>query len=131
MPLQAGINGQLAKQISSVLVASTISFAVGTLSLLALTLSQREFPSLVALRSLSWWHLCGGLLGMFFIVISVYAAPRVGALVFMVLVLTGQLGMAIALDHFGWAGFRENPLSWMKAGGLLLIAGGIWMIRKG
>ncbi len=27
---------------------------------------------------------------------------------FMVLVLAGQLGMAMSLDHFGWAGFREH-----------------------
>ncbi|WP_410315639.1 DMT family transporter, partial [Klebsiella pneumoniae] len=37
LPLQAGINGQLAKQVSSVLAAALISFFVGTLGLLALT----------------------------------------------------------------------------------------------
>ena len=106
LPLQAGINGQLAKQVSSVLAAALISFFVGTLGLLALTLSQREFPGLAALRGLSWWHWCGGFLGMFFIFIAAFAAPRIGALMFMVLVLAGQLGMAMSLDHFGWAGFR-------------------------
>lgn len=35
LPLQAGINGQLAKQVSSVLAAALISFFVGTLGLLA------------------------------------------------------------------------------------------------
>ncbi|MGV8241599.1 DMT family transporter, partial [Pseudomonas aeruginosa] len=59
LPLQPGINGQLAKQVSSVLAAALISFFVGTLGLLALTLSQREFPGLAALRGLSWWHWCG------------------------------------------------------------------------
>ncbi|WP_136333548.1 DMT family transporter, partial [Pseudomonas aeruginosa] len=84
LPLQAGINGQLAKQVSSVLAAALISFFVGTLGLLALTLSQREFPGLAALRGLSWWHWCGGFLGMFFIFIAAFAAPRIGALMFMV-----------------------------------------------
>ena len=41
LPLQAGINGQLAKQVSSVLAAALISFFVGTLGLLALTLAAR------------------------------------------------------------------------------------------
>ncbi len=131
LPLQAGINGQLAKQVSSVLAAALISFFVGTLGLLALTLSQREFPGLAALRGLSWWHWCGGFLGMFFIFIAAFAAPRIGALMFMVLVLAGQLGMAMSLDHFGWAGFREAPISALKLGGLALIGAGIWMIRKG
>ncbi|MNZ35351.1 Inner membrane protein YdcZ [compost metagenome] len=131
LPLQAGINGQLAKQVSSVLAAALISFMVGTAGLVALTLWQRELPTLAALRSLHWWHWCGGFLGMFFIFMAAYAAPRVGALMFMVLVLAGQLGMAMTLDHFGWAGFREAPVSALKIGGLALIAVGVWMIRKG
>ncbi len=34
-------------------------------------------------------------------------------------------------SHFGWAGFREAPISALKLGGLALIGAGIWMIRKG
>lgn len=131
LPLQAGINGQLAKQVSSVLVAALISFFVGMLGLLALTLANREFPSLAAMRGMPWWQWCGGFLGMFFIFIAAFAAPRVGALMFMVLVLAGQLGMALALDHFGWAGFKEAPVSALKIAGMAAIAVGIWMIRKG
>ncbi|WP_428999783.1 DMT family transporter [Stenotrophomonas maltophilia] len=37
----------------------------------------------------------------------------------------------MSLDHFGWAGFREAPISALKLGGLALIGAGIWMIRKG
>ncbi|MDF3934293.1 DMT family transporter [Pseudomonas citronellolis] len=131
LPLQAGINGQLAKQVSSVLAAALISFCVGLLGLLVLTLANRELPAVQALRSLQWWHWCGGFLGAFFIFIAAFAAPRVGALLFMVLVLAGQLGMAMTLDHFGWAGFRENPISALKVAGIAAIAVGVWLIRKG
>ena len=48
-----------------------------------------------------------------------------------VLVIAGQLVMAITLDHFGWAGFRESPITFSKLAGLLLIIAGIWMIRRG
>lgn len=130
LPLQAGINGQLAKQVSSVLAAALISFAVGTLALLALVLSQREMPGLGALKSLTWWHWSGGLLGAFFITTAAFAGPRIGAMLFMALVLAGQLAMAMALDHFGWAGFREAPASLGKIAGLVLILGGVWMIRR-
>ena len=59
------------------------------------------------------------------------AGPRIGALLFMVLVLAGQLGMALVLDHNGWAGFREAPITLGKAAGLALIIGGVWLIRRG
>lgn len=131
MPLQAGINGQLAKNLSSVMAASLVSFVVGMLALLAVVLVQREVPSLAAIRSLNWWQLSGGLMGAFFIATAAFAGPRIGALLFMSLVLAGQLGMALLLDHQGWAGFREAPISIGKIAGLTLIIGGVWLIRRG
>ena len=80
LPLQAGINGQLARQLSSVFAAALISFAVGSLALLLMTLSQREMPGLGALKQLTWWHWSGGLLGAFFIATAAFAGPRIGAL---------------------------------------------------
>ncbi|MDH0894770.1 MULTISPECIES: DMT family transporter [unclassified Pseudomonas] len=53
------------------------------------------------------------------------------ALLLLALVLAGQLGMALLLDHHGWAGFRESPLTLGKVLGLALIVGGIWLIRRG
>ncbi|AZC16125.1 MULTISPECIES: DMT family transporter [Pseudomonas] len=129
--LQAGVNGQLAKQVGSVFVAAMISFFVGTMALLLLVLIQRETPSLSALKGLTWWHWCGGLMGAFFITVAAFAGPRIGALLFMTLVLAGQLSMALALDHFGWAGFREAPISLGKMAGLLLIILGVVLIRRG
>ncbi|MDH4611754.1 DMT family transporter [Pseudomonas sp. BN102] len=131
LPLQAGINGQLAKQISSVMSAALVSFVVGTVALLAVVLLQRELPSLDALKGLSWWQWSGGLLGAVFIATAAFAGPRIGALLFMVLVLAGQLSMALTLDHFGWAGYREAPISAGKLAGLALIIGGVWLIRRG
>lgn len=131
LPLQAGINGLLAKQVSSVMAASLVSFAVGTLALLIMVLAQREMPSLGALKGLTWWHWSGGFLGVMFIATAAFAGPKVGAVLFMALVIAGQLSMAVALDHFGWAGFRQAPISAGKLGGLLLIIAGIWLIRRG
>ncbi|MGE4476438.1 MAG: DMT family transporter, partial [Stutzerimonas sp.] len=87
LPLQAGINGQMARQLGSALSAALVSFAVGTLALLCIVLAQRALPNTEAFRNLSWWHLSGGLLGAFFIATAAFAAPRTGALLFMVLVL--------------------------------------------
>ncbi|WP_271409379.1 DMT family transporter [Pseudomonas sp. Q1-7] len=131
LPLQAGINGQLAKQVSSVMSAALISFLVGTVALLSVVLIQRELPSLDALKGVSWWQWSGGLLGAVFIATAAFASPRIGALLFMALVLAGQLSMALTLDHFGWAGYREASVSVGKLAGLALIFAGVWLIRRG
>ena len=132
MPLQAGVNGQLARHLDSVLSASLISFLVGSLALLVITLAQRELPSgLASFRGLSWWHWTGGLLGVLFVVSAAFAGPRIGALLFMSLVLAGQMSAALLLDHFGWAGFPQAPISLGKLAGLVLVACGVWLIRRG
>lgn len=131
LALQAGINGELAKSLHGVLAASLVSFAVGSAALLLLVLLNRELPTLPALKGLSWWQWSGGLLGAFYIVTAAYSGPRIGALLFMALVLAGQLGMAVLLDHNGWAGFRESSITSGKVAGLALIIGGVWLIRRG
>ena len=100
LPLQAGMNGEVARQLSSVMNAALVSFAVGTLALLCIVLLQRD-------------------------------APRVGASLFMALLLAGQLLMALLLDQFGWAGYRQAPISLSKVGGMLLVFTGVWLIRRG
>ena len=130
MPLQAGINGLLAKEVSSVLNAATVSFLVGTMVLLALAVFQRDTVSIESLKNLHWWHWAGGLLGAFFVFTAAFVAPRIGALLFMVLVLLGQLSSAVFLDHQGWVGYKEIPINFGKIAGLLLILGGIWLVRR-
>ncbi|MCU9951567.1 MULTISPECIES: DMT family transporter [Pseudomonas] len=131
LPLQAGINGLLSKQVSSVMGAALISFLVGTVALFVVAAVQRELPSFTALKGLTWWHWSGGLLGAVFIATAAFAGPRIGAMLFMALVLAGQLSMALVLDHYGWAGYREAPISLGKIAGMALIIGGVWMIRRG
>lgn len=131
LPLQAGINGLLSRQVSSVMSAALISFLVGTVALFAVAAVQRELPSFAALRGLTWWHWSGGLLGAVFIATAAFAGPRIGAMLFMALVLAGQLSMALVLDHYGWVGYREAPISLGKIAGMVLIIGGVWMIRRG
>jgi len=131
LPLQAGINGQVTRQLGNVMGAALLSFAVGTLALFLIVLTQRDLPALQSLKALSWWQWTGGLLGAFFIATAAFAAPRTGALLFMALLLAGQLFVALLLDHFGWAGFRQSPISLGKVAGLLLIFGGVWLIQRG
>jgi len=131
LTLQAGINGQVAKTLGAVLAAALMSFVVGTVALFLLAWVTRELPSWTALRGLNWWQWGGGLLGAFFIATAAFSGPRIGALLLMALVLAGQLGMALLLDHNGWGGFRESPVTVGKALGLLLVIGGVWLIRRG
>lgn len=131
MPVQAGINGQLAKHITSPLAAATISFVVGSLALLLILVLLRSPVAIEGFQKTQWWHWIGGLIGAFFVFGATYAAPKIGALLFMALVLAGQLSSALILDHQGWLGFRQSPLTATKLLGMASIVLGVWLVRRG
>lgn len=131
MPVQAGINALLARELSSTLAAAAISFLMGTTALILLLLAQRQNIPLANVKQLQWWHLAGGLMGAYFVFTAAFAAPRTGALLFMAVVLAGQMATALLLDHQGWLGFRESPITVGKVVGMVCIVTGVWLIRRG
>ena len=64
IPFQAGVNAQLAHWVQSPVRAAFISFVVGTIALLVLSVAiWRPIPSGSRLAGAPWWVWIGGLLG--------------------------------------------------------------------
>ena len=131
MPLQAGVNAQLARWVGHPVTASLVSFAVGTLALLAYTAAARPpLPTLSALGSAPWWVWVGGLLGGVFVTAAAAFAPRLGAATFISITIAGQVLVSILLDHFGVVGFAARPLTVPRLLGALLLIAGVLLVRK-
>lgn len=112
-------------------LASLVSFLVGTAALLAYTLILRiPLPAPNSLNQSPWWVWTGGLLGAFFVTASVIVAPRLGAAITVALIIAGQLLVALALDHFGLLGFPERPLNGWRVLGAILLVIGVALIRR-
>jgi len=76
-----------------------------------------------------WFVYVGGLCG-FVILFSLAAAfPKIGATMAIALVVLGQGAAALAIDHFGVMGMPKDPVTPARLAGLLLVAGGITLIR--
>jgi transporter family-2 protein len=130
LPVQFGINAQLAHWLESPLRAALVSFAVGTLGLLAVTLPLlRGWPAASRLADAPWWLWVGGLMGAFYVVGSIVAAPRLGAVTLVALILAGQAVASLVVDHFGWVGFAEHPISPGRLLGVALVAAGVALVR--
>ena len=127
--LQPSINGRLAQKIGTI-ESSCISFAVGTLLLLAVAMVYGK-GSFKALANVSWWELTGGGLGAFFVTMTIVAIPRIGTTATMAAVIGAQLTTGVLLDHFGLFGFNTIPLDSKRAFGVvLLLAGAALIVRK-
>ena len=131
LPVQSGVNAQLRIGIGHPLLAAFISFAVGTMALLGLNLALRvPLPAGEAVSRLPWWHWIGGLLGAAYIYLAILLAPRLGAATLVAAIVSGQMVASLLLDHFGWVGYPQQPLTPLRAVGALLVIGGVLLIQR-
>ena len=130
LPTQAGINSRLNLWAQSPVLAATISFSVGTLSLMFYVLVMRiPIPDTTSLSRYPWWIWTGGFLGAFFVASTVILAPRLGAASMVSLIIAGQMLASLILDHFGLIGYQPHPLNIWRALGVVFIVGGVVLIR--
>ena len=130
LPIQAGVNSQLSDWLGSPVRASFVSFAVGTIALLAVVLvAARGIASGHKVQDAPWWLWIGGLLGAFYVLASVVTAPRLGAAGFIAVILAGQSACSLVLDHYGWVGFEQRTATPGRLAGVGLVAAGVLLIR--
>jgi len=124
--IQPSINGRLAQRVGA-LESSCISFAVGTLILFAFLLVGGKLGNLRGITDARWWELTGGLLGAFFVTLTIVIVPRIGTASAMAAIIAAQLMTGLLLDQYGIFGFRTIALDGKRSLGvaLLLIGAGL------
>lgn len=132
LPLQVGINNTLRAGVGTPIVAALISFAVGTACLLGYALVMRTpWPATAMLGALPSWSWLGGLLGAFYVAVSIMVAPKLGAANLVGITVAAQLVTSLALDHYGVVGFAQHGINlWRILGALLLVAGAILILKN-
>ena len=131
LPIQLGVNSTLRQGIGSPVVASLISFAVGSVCLLAYALATRAaWPTAQMLAKLPAWAWSGGALGAFYVTVAILAAPKLGAANLVSLTIAAQLIASLLLDHYGVIGFAQHGINAARVfGALLLIAGTVLIVK--
>lgn len=126
--IQPSINARLAQKVGSY-ESSLISFAVGTLALALLVLIAGR-GNLRNLADASWWELTGGLIGAYFVTMTIIAVPRLGTLAVMAIIIAGQLVTGALLDQYGAFGLRQIPLTPLRGIGILLLCIGTGLVIR-
>jgi transporter family-2 protein len=126
--VQPSINARLAR-IVGVLESSCISFAVGTAALFMVVLLVGR-GSMRGVTGASWWELTGGLLGAFFVTMTIFVVPRIGTAAAMAAIIAGQLATGVLMDHFGLLGGRQIPLDSSRTLGVALLMAGGWLVFR-
>jgi transporter family-2 protein len=132
--LQFAVNSALRADLGrdSPLFATLVSYAVGTLaSLLCIAVARPALPEFERVAAAPWWAWTGGVIGVGYVTASVVLAPRLGATAFIFLVVTGQLALSLALDHYGLFGYAVRPISLSRLVGFALMIAGVLLISRG
>ncbi|MBC3942399.1 DMT family transporter [Sphingomonas albertensis] len=130
LAVQPPTNAALAKASGSVWLASLVSFAMGTAILFAIwAAADRTMPA--TLKGAPGWAWLGGLYGACFVAALAYASPRLGLASALTIAVASQLVTALVLDRFGLLGLTAQPISLMRVAGVVLVIGGVLLVRAG
>ncbi len=131
LTIQVGINSTLRRGLGNPGMATLVSFLVGTVGLaLYLLVTRAGLPTEAAIASVPSWAWFGGLVGAFYVATTVIVGPRLGSATLLALVVLGQLLAALVIDHFGWIGFPQHPLSTLRILGAIMLFGGVLLIVR-
>lgn len=131
IPMQAAINSQLKAHLdASTLLASLVSFAVGTLALALVTaVSGQRWGALAGISAAKSWQLTGGLLGALFVFGTTLLAPRIGLAKMVALILAGQVLISLVMDNQGWFGLAVREVTPLRLAGAALVVVGVLMVN--
>ena len=130
LPLQAGANAELGRQLGNPLTAALVSSLVGIAAMFAVMIAFRApVPDVAALAKAPWWSWIGGLMGVGFLILAIIASPKLGAATFIALAIAGQMTVSVLVDHYALVGFAERPVSISRILGIALIVGGVLMVQ--
>ena len=125
---QASISVQMSRRVGGTASSFIIHLGGAILSGVLLVLGGGE--QLQNWRKLSWYMWGAGAFGVVLYLTLTRTMPRLGAATALVLVIIGQLGVGMLIDHFGLFGLPlRRTDGWRVVGAILLITGGYLMAR--
>jgi transporter family-2 protein len=129
--LQAPINSGLGKAVGN-FQAAFVSFLVGTVILAVIAgLARGGLGQVGEARTLAPQYLLGGVLGACYVSTILVAVRTLGAGGIVAASIAGQLTMSVVIDQFGLLGIDKDPISAMKAVGVVLLAVGTLLVVRG
>jgi bacterial/archaeal transporter family-2 protein len=124
-----GLQSPLASMITQRLgtLESIFIIHIGGALLIAIPLILLRGGNLGDWRSLPWYALLGGSMGLIVVAGVSYMIPRVGVATSITLIVAGQLVISSILDHYGLLGVNIRPMDLPRILGLIVVFVGAWL----
>jgi transporter family-2 protein len=128
--IQQALNANLRAEIGSAAWSGFSSYLVGRVCMALLAMAMGDPVPTGVVARIPWWSWSGGLFGAVFIALAILLVPKLGAATFIALLVAGQMLASVTLDHFGWLGLAQREIDLPRVIGVLLLIGGVVLIRR-
>jgi transporter family-2 protein len=134
LPIQGAVNALLRDDLNGATFAvGTVSFVVATLAMAialgGLSLNGGASLRLDKLPTVPWWGWLGGFAGAAYVTTVFTAIPAIGAATTIGLTVAGQQLASVLVDKHGWFRLPQRPISTMRLTGVVMLLGGVGVIK--
>lgn len=130
MPLQAGLNAELTRNLMHPVLGAFVSLVIGAIAIGSVLVFTDGFANIRRL-SIAPPHLfLGGILSAVFVTSSMFLIPKMGATGMIAAFITGQLIGSIIIDHFGFLGVPVNTINITRVIGVILLSLGAFLVLR-
>jgi transporter family-2 protein len=130
IPMMAAFNAGLGQQLGSSVAATFVLFVVGVVLAGVIMLAAGSAPDVSRFGFDRPYVYFGAVFILFYALSITWAAPRIGVGNAVFFVLLGQLVMAAVIDHFGLWGAIKTGITARRAGGIVIMAIGVYLAKK-
>ena len=127
MSIYLPMNSSVAKYLGSAVTANVTFFFLALLTSILILLLSGQFTAVNQLKNVPVFLYLTGVISAFVVLGTTYLIPHIGARKFFILLITGQILMAIVVSHFGILESPKDPITLKKIiGAVLVLAGAIF-----
>lgn len=131
IPVQAATNAAFSKSIGNPYLTGLMVFAIGLLGMIGFVLfTGTSLPAPRAWLQAPAYGYLGGLIVAVYVVMITLLVPRIGVSTAIALIVTGQIGCSILIDHFGLFRAAVRPVDGYRLAGVALMITGIYLIMR-
>lgn len=129
MAVQGAMNAMLAKAVG-IMETSLVVNLLGAVISGGLLLFGVGGGSFARYSTVPWYAFLGGVLAVGIIVGVSFAIAKTGAAPATTAIIFAQVLTAALLDQFGVLGLRQVGFTWLKGAGVVLLAGGAYLVLQ-
>lgn len=127
MSVYLPMNGAVSRYLGSAMAATITFFSVALATAIIIFVFWGEHSAMTKLRQVPSWLYLSGFLSAFMIIGTTYLIPHLGARRFFILLVSGQVLMAIVVSHFGILESPADAITLKKLCGAALVIAGVFL----